>query len=176
MTRRLTTTTVLSLPFAGLALLLGCSDRPAPPPAAGTAGEARVAAVVRPYLELNRLLVADKFEGVPERLAEVRTAAEALADSGDTQVKDKARAVAERAGAKVGNVKEAREALKGVSEAVVELVKAAPPDDPGLAPLYVAYCPMAKARWLQTSKELANPYMGQEMPKCGEIKEEVRKA
>jgi hypothetical protein len=33
-----------------------------------------------------------------------------------------------------------------------------------------AYCPMAKASWLQTDKKISNPYLGKEMPGCGEIK------
>jgi hypothetical protein len=35
---------------------------------------------------------------------------------------------------------------------------------------YVAYCPMAKASWLQTSKTILNPYMGTSMVHCGQIK------
>lgn len=40
--------------------------------------------------------------------------------------------------------------------------------------LYVNYCPMANnnkgAYWLSEIKEIRNPYMGQKMPDCGEIK------
>ncbi len=41
-------------------------------------------------------------------------------------------------------------------------------------PLYVDYCPMANknkgAYWLSQIKEIQNPYQGQKMPRCGEIK------
>ena len=33
----------------------------------------------------------------------------------------------------------------------------------------VAYCPMAPGSWLQTGKEIRNPYYGASMLKCGEI-------
>jgi hypothetical protein len=33
----------------------------------------------------------------------------------------------------------------------------------------VAYCPMAKKPWLQDSEEIANPYYGSKMLRCGEI-------
>ncbi len=33
----------------------------------------------------------------------------------------------------------------------------------------VAYCPMAPGSWLQTGKEIRNPYYGAKMLKCGEI-------
>ncbi len=35
--------------------------------------------------------------------------------------------------------------------------------------IYVAYCPMAKKSWLQDNNEVANPYYGSSMPRCGEI-------
>ena len=31
----------------------------------------------------------------------------------------------------------------------------------------VAYCPMVKKAWLQPEGDLGNPYLGQEMPNCG---------
>jgi len=44
--------------------------------------------------------------------------------------------------------------------------------------LYAAYCPMAfegkGAYWISDSKEISNPYLGEKMPKCGEIKEELQ--
>jgi len=33
----------------------------------------------------------------------------------------------------------------------------------------VAYCPMAEKAWIQPVGEIGNPYLGQEMPKCGEV-------
>ncbi len=43
--------------------------------------------------------------------------------------------------------------------------------------LYVDYCPMANnnkgAYWLSQVKEIQNPYLGQKMPTCGEVKKEL---
>lgn len=33
----------------------------------------------------------------------------------------------------------------------------------------VAYCPMAQKAWIQPDSEIGNPYLGQEMPTCGEV-------
>ncbi len=33
----------------------------------------------------------------------------------------------------------------------------------------VAYCSMAQKAWIQPEGELGNPYMGQRMPRCGEV-------
>lgn len=44
--------------------------------------------------------------------------------------------------------------------------------------LYVAYCPMAfddkGATWLSNSKEIRNPYFGEKMMSCGEVKETIK--
>jgi hypothetical protein len=33
----------------------------------------------------------------------------------------------------------------------------------------VAYCSMAQKAWIQPEGEIGNPYMGQQMPRCGEV-------
>jgi len=33
----------------------------------------------------------------------------------------------------------------------------------------VAYCPMVQEAWIQPAGEIGNPYLGQEMPTCGEV-------
>jgi hypothetical protein len=44
--------------------------------------------------------------------------------------------------------------------------------------LYVEYCPMAfddkGASWLSSSKEIRNPYFGDKMLTCGEVKETIK--
>ncbi len=44
-------------------------------------------------------------------------------------------------------------------------------------PLYQVFCPMAFNRrgalWLQEGKDIRNPYLGQAMPKCGEVRQEL---
>ena len=41
----------------------------------------------------------------------------------------------------------------------------------GDKPLYVQYCPMKKASWLSTEKQIRNPYYGSSMLTCGEVTE-----
>lgn len=38
-------------------------------------------------------------------------------------------------------------------------------------PVYLQYCPMKKASWLSSEKEIKNPYYGSTMLNCGEVKE-----
>ena len=68
-----------------------------------------------------------------------------------------------------------REAFKEVSQAMIELGKAAriPSDSPAIS---VFRCPMAKADWLQPNGEASNPYYGSKMLTCGSAVESLPKA
>lgn len=65
--------------------------------------------------------------------------------------------------AKSDSLATARGHFKAVSEEAVKLAA-------GKAEYFVFTCPMAKADWVQKTKEVQNPYMGKEMPGCGSIK------
>lgn len=68
-----------------------------------------------------------------------------------------------------------RTAYYEMSKSMINLVKKS-----GLkgGALYVDYCPMAfddkGASWLSNNKEIRNPYFGDKMMKCGEIKETIK--
>lgn len=68
-----------------------------------------------------------------------------------------------------------RTAYYEMSKSMIDLVKKS-----GLkgGELYVDYCPMAfndkGASWLSNNKEIRNPYFGNKMMKCGEIKETIK--
>ncbi|RYF87461.1 MAG: DUF3347 domain-containing protein, partial [Chitinophagaceae bacterium] len=38
-------------------------------------------------------------------------------------------------------------------------------------PIYLQYCPMKKASWLSSEKQIRNPYYGSSMLTCGEVTE-----
>jgi hypothetical protein len=61
----------------------------------------------------------------------------------------------------------ARDAFKSLSDSLIQYLK---DQKVPAGSYYVAYCPMAKASWLQTGKTVLNPYMGASMPHCGQIK------
>ena len=65
--------------------------------------------------------------------------------------------------AKSSSLKEARAAFEKLSDKAKQLAA-------GQSGYYVAYCPMVKKDWVQTSETIANPYGGKEMLMCGEIK------
>ena len=68
--------------------------------------------------------------------------------------------------ASADSLKDAREVFKSFSKRAVHVAEGKPG-------YYVAHCPMVpnnEGNWIQTSKEIANPYFGKGMLTCGSIK------
>jgi hypothetical protein len=95
------------------------------------------------YEKVHAALAADK-------LADAKAAAGEMGDDG-------------AAIAKSESIITARKEFGTLSEKAVNLAK-------GQSGYYVAYCPMAKKSWVQTSEKISNPYEGKEMLSCGVIK------
>ena len=87
---------------------------------------------------------AEKSAECEELLPEISSAAARLAGSEDLE--------------------SAREALFELSKPIGRYRKLA-----GTEGSMVVFCPMAKKAWVQPHGEIGNPYLGQEMPTCGEI-------
>jgi len=77
--------------------------------------------------------------------------------------------------AATNDIKSQRTLFLQVSQDVIPLVKGIKSPQ---SPIYVAYCPMANegkgGYWLSAQKEIKNPYYGDEMLECGEVKEEIK--
>ena len=70
--------------------------------------------------------------------------------------------------AQVADLRAAREAFGGLSDALIAFVRSADgafPDG-----VNAAYCPMARKSWLQRGSAIRNPYYGKAMGECGTIK------
>ena len=132
-----------------------------------------VDSVAKSYLTVQKLLAQDKMDGVGAELKKIRDAAAALAESGKGEVQAQAKTLAKHADVQPKNLKDARAAFKPLSSAVIGLVKVVPPSAEAAPELYEATCPMAKANWLQETKEIRNPYMGQEMLECGSVERKI---
>ena len=133
----------------------------------------QVDALVTAYLDLRQSLANDQFEDVSAKMASIGEQAQPLTDSDSAEVQQLAQSLVEVSAAKPEDIEGAREAYKAISAPVIELVKLVPPTDDVAETFYVGYCPMVKASWLQTSEELANPYMGEKMLRCGEVTETI---
>jgi Protein of unknown function (DUF3347) len=117
--------------------------------------------VAEPYLRIQTSLVADSLESVNADAARIANAARKLGPNSKA-----IRTIAtELAG--VEDIAAARTVFGKLSDALIEFAEkeqATFGED-----LHVAYCPMVKMSWIQKGTEIANPYGGQKMPKCGEI-------
>jgi hypothetical protein len=68
--------------------------------------------------------------------------------------------------ARANDLKEQRENFALLSTNMVAVVKAIKLAD---RPIYQLFCPMKKAYWLSSEKEIKNPYFGSTMLTCGEV-------
>lgn len=115
------------------------------------------------YLKIQSSLARDSIKGVSDEANAISKAVK-----GDsmkmlpTEVGTQADALA-----KATDVSSARETFKDLSASLIKYLA----DNKVKSGSYTeAFCPMANASWLQSSKTVSNPYLGQSMPTCGEIK------
>ena len=122
-----------------------------------------VKSILDNYLAIQKELAKDSLKGVDQH-------ANAIAKGvrGD-EMKMLPTEVAKQAEtlSKTTDLKSAREAFKPLS---ASLVKYLADNKAGNGVYREAYCPMAKASWLQTEKDIRNPYYGKSMLDCGNFK------
>ena len=122
-----------------------------------------VNSVLDHYLVIQTELAKDSMKGLDEHANAI-----AKAVKGD-EMKMLSPDVAKQAEtiAKARDLKAAREAFKPLSGS---LVKYLADSKAGKGIYHEAYCPMAKASWLQKETDIKNPYMGKAMLTCGTLK------
>jgi len=122
-----------------------------------------VKSVLNHYLAIQTNLAGDSIQGL-----DTHAKAIAAAVNGDS-MKMLPPEVAKQADtlAQAKDIKAARAAFKPLS---ASLVKYLADKKAGKGTYHEVYCPMADASWLQTGKDIRNPYYGKEMLDCGELK------
>ncbi len=131
-------------------------------------GNDKLNAVYQYYVHLTTALTNNN-------MAEAKVAANAI-EAGAKQI-DGAANIATYAAriTMASDIETQRTVYASMSKDLTELIK-----KEGLSrgELYVDYCPMALndkgAYWLSNQKEIRNPYFGEEMMTCGEVKETVK--
>lgn len=132
-------------------------------PSAATPLPEPLPAVLDSYLKIEAALAKDSLDGV----VPAATAISKLAD-GDTG-KALPAAIGAQAGAlaRAKDLAGTRAAFKALSAALIQQLEQAKAQTDRY---YQVYCAMAQAGWLQDNRTVANPYYGQSMARCGEIK------
>jgi Cu(I)/Ag(I) efflux system membrane fusion protein len=111
------------------------------------------------YEKVSAALAADDF-------AEAKPAARQLAVEAARLRRDPIAAAA-HAVAGAADLAAAREAFKTLSLETIALAR----NEKGY---FIINCPMANADWVQSTREIANPYLGSAMFSCGTVKEETK--
>ena len=126
---------------------------------AGSAAAEAPAEVAAPYLHIQAALAADSTDGVTDAAKSIVAAAADLGDAGAAIV------VAANAVSLADDLVKSRAAFGLLSNAVIKYS-----DDAGLGELKIAFCPMARKSWIQEDGDIANPYHGSEMLRCGSFR------
>lgn len=109
--------------------------------------------ILSSYVKISAALAADDF-------AAAKTSSAAVAEHAGMSDMNKAIAAKATAVAKAKDIAAARDAFKSLSAAVEPLAA-------GEKGYIVMNCPMMHADWIQTSKDVKNPYYGKMMLTCG---------
>jgi Cu(I)/Ag(I) efflux system membrane fusion protein len=118
--------------------------------------------VIPLYINLKDALVESDSEKTAQEAGKILTLLEGTLN----QMKESLAALAESR-----SLEEQREEFRLLSEGLISLAK--PLGSPE-NPLYLQYCPMANqntgAYWLSQDSEIRNPYYGEAMLRCGEVR------
>lgn len=106
------------------------------------------------YTEVSKALAADDLQATQKAADELQKAAAKVQPE-----------LAVLAGQVFGSdsLASARQAFKPLSEQAVKMAG-------GIEGYHIMTCPMAKADWVQQDRQLANPYYGASMLRCGSVK------
>lgn len=151
--------TISTILAAAVGLLFATTTRAAESPALMQPAKS----VYDHYLKIQTSLAKDSVKGVDEEASAIAKAVEG--DSMKMLPADVAKQAKTLSEAK--DLKTARAAFKPLSESLIKYLA----DHKAKGAYVEVYCPMAKAGWLQSDKNVKNPYLGSEMPTCGVIKE-----
>lgn len=128
-------------------------------------------ALAQAYVALAEGLSKDKSDDAA--ITKLATEANALAQHVHGSAKNDVEQIAKVSSAMSGkSLSERRQQFKPLSDAMIRLVRAHRP----ATTLFVEHCPMAfdtGADWLATTEQIANPYFGSQMFRCGSVKERL---
>jgi len=163
-------------PVCGMRVVLAASL--AKPASAPEAIATQMNYLMEHYLALQQRFSSDSTAGVAQHALGLVAAAEEILkyvkDSRDLPPEFAEAVLALRAAAvrtRGTDLDADRVAFVDISRAMRTLVEHVRPDRKRFPKIYVFHCPMTKGDWLQTRPDLANPFYGYKMLKCGELTE-----
>jgi hypothetical protein len=152
-------------------------------PSSNPTGEATpIKGIVSAYLNLKNALANDNSQAAANAANEFLEALNKIDKSSLTEgqkkvyadVADDAKEMAEHISKSADKIDHQREHFDMLSSDMYDLVKAFGTGQT----LYRDFCPMYNDNkgvyWISETKEIKNPYLGKQMPTCGEVKEEIK--
>ena len=139
------------------------SKAPASAPPADTAKAPRAAGWTE-YDAIRAALAGDSTKDVAARAKALDAALAAVSGAGKEDAQEAAKQA--RMLAAAPSIEAAREAFKPLSSAYIAYVKRAG----ATTGLTVFHCPMVPADWVQSDRDITNPYYGSSMLRCGHTK------
>ncbi|WP_158826990.1 DUF3347 domain-containing protein [Mucilaginibacter lacusdianchii] len=125
-------------------------------------------AILSAYYGVKNALITSNAATTNAKAKEFQTAVNAVpADQLTEEQKDKLLFDARHIG-ESNDIAHQREHFANLSQNLYALVKAGKFNS---SPIYRDYCPMKKSYWLSESAAIKNPYYGNQMLTCGEVKE-----
>jgi len=123
--------------------------------------------VIEAYLPIWKALAGDSTEGVEENAKKLAGAAKEAANRVEEKTLKAQLEALEKAasGMKADSLEAAREFMKSLSRATVEIFESHEVKMPDK--YTIIECPMLKKRWIQDTEGVLNPFYGSSMPKCG---------
>lgn len=115
------------------------------------------------YAQLKDALVASDKEEAKNAAVQLQKSLEKL-DNGKDAASEATKVE------KAESINDQREAFSSLSDLMVSILKEG---ELSMGMIYIDYCPMAKASWLSSDKEIRNPYYGEKMLTCGSVKEMI---
>jgi hypothetical protein len=137
-----------------------------------------VSTVLNTYYKLKNELVAGNSSAASTAAADFKSAVAAVNSS--TASADEVKAfeplkqklqIDAAAIAGANDIDKQREFFGTLSTNMISLAKSISLSD---KEIYVDYCPMKKASWLSAEKAIKNPYYGNKMLTCGNVKETIK--
>lgn len=137
-----------------------------------------VGTVLNTYYKLKNELVAGNSSAASTAAADFKLAVAAVNSSTASAAEVKAFELVKQklqtdaaAIAGANDIDKQREFFGTLSTNMISLAKSISLSD---KEIYVDYCPMKKASWLSAEKAIKNPYYGNKMLTCGNVKETIK--
>lgn len=131
--------------------------------------------LVSPYLEIQKGLAGDDLSAAQKGAQHYLAAMKSAPNEGSAHAETMKLTAPAKAITEAGNIDKARMSFLVLSSEVSALVRHIGTEAD--TPLYIVHCPMAfenkGGSWIQNDKEVANPYYGSMMFRCGAVQKQI---